>query len=32
MKVWVDPDMTWATTPAGKRGRQSVYSDAAVQS
>jgi hypothetical protein len=29
--VRFDPDMDWAAEPTGKRGRQPVYSDAAVQ-
>ena len=31
LTVWFDPDMVWAAQPTGKRGRQPVYSDAAVQ-
>jgi hypothetical protein len=31
LTIWFDPDMTWAAQPTGKRGRQPVYSDAAVQ-
>ena len=31
LTVWFDPDMTWAAKPTGKRGRQPIYSDAAVQ-
>ena len=31
LTVWFDPDMVWAAHPTGKRGRQPVYSDAAVQ-
>ena len=31
MTIWFDPEMTWAAEPTGKRGRQPVYSDAAVQ-
>jgi hypothetical protein len=31
LAIWFDPDMVWAAKPAGKRGRQPVYSDAAVQ-
>ena len=31
LTIWFDPDMAWATTPTGKRGRQPIYSDAAVQ-
>lgn len=31
LTVWFDPDMTWAAKPTGKRGRQPMYSDAAIQ-
>ena len=31
LTVWFDPDLTWAAAPTGKRGRQPVCSDAAVQ-
>ena len=31
LTIWFDPDMTWAAEPTGKRGRQPVYTDAAVQ-
>ncbi|MCO6389300.1 MAG: IS5 family transposase [Devosia sp.] len=31
LTIWFDPDMTWDAAPTGKRGRQPVYSDAAVQ-
>jgi hypothetical protein len=31
LTVWFDPDMTWAATPTGKRGRQLIYSDPAIQ-
>ena len=31
LTVWFDPDMTWAATPTGKRGRQPLYSDPAIQ-
>ena len=31
LSIWFDPDMAWAAKPTGKRGRQPVYSDAAVQ-
>ena len=31
LTVWFDSEMTWAAKPTGKRGRQSVYSDAALQ-
>ena len=31
LTIWFDPDIAWAAKPTGKRGRQPVYSDAAVQ-
>ena len=31
LSIWFDPDMALAAKPTGKRGRQPVYSDAAVQ-
>ena len=31
LTIWFDPDMAWAAKPTGKRGRQPLYSDAAVQ-
>lgn len=31
LTIWFDPDMTWDAAPTSKRGRQPVYSDAAVQ-
>ncbi len=31
LTIWFDPEMTWEAKPTGKRGRQPVYSDAAVQ-
>ena len=31
LSIWFDPDMVWAAKPTGKRGRQPVYSDAALQ-
>lgn len=31
LTIWFDPAMTWDATPTGKRGRQSDYSDAAIQ-
>ena len=31
LTVWFDPDMVWRAKPTGKRGRQPVYSDAAIQ-
>ena len=31
LTIWFDADMAWAAQPTGKRGRQPVYSDAAVR-
>jgi hypothetical protein len=31
LTIGFDPDMAWAAKPSGKRGRQPVYSNAAVQ-
>ncbi len=31
LTIWFDPAMTWEADPTGKRGRQPVYRDAAVQ-
>lgn len=31
LKIWFDPDLVWVPPPTGKRGRQSQYSDAAIQ-
>lgn len=31
LTIWFDRDMAWAAQATGKRGRQSLYSDAAVQ-
>jgi len=31
LTIWFDPGMAWAALPTGKRGRQPVYTDAAVQ-
>ncbi|WP_371742135.1 transposase [Citreicella sp. C3M06] len=31
LTIWFDPDMAWAPTPTGKRGRQPQYSDVAIQ-
>ena len=31
LTIWFDPGMAWAALPTGKRGRQPVHSDAAVQ-
>lgn len=29
--IWFDPEMVWTPPPSGKRGRQSQFSDAAIQ-
>jgi hypothetical protein len=31
LTIWFDPEMTWEAEPTGKRGRQPVYSDPAIQ-
>ena len=31
LTIWFDPEMTWEADPTGKRGRQPVYSDPAIQ-
>lgn len=31
LQVWFDPGMEWLSPPTGKRGRQPVFSDAAIQ-
>jgi hypothetical protein len=31
LTIWFDPAMTWEVAPTGKRGRQPVYGDAAIQ-
>jgi len=31
LTIWFDPGIAWAAKPTGKRGRQPIYSDAAVQ-
>ena len=31
LTIWFDPDMAWSAKPTGKRGRQPVYSDPAIQ-
>ena len=31
LTVWVDPQMGWEATPSGRRGRQQLFSDAAIQ-
>ena len=31
LTVWFDPNMAWHAAPSGKRGRQQIFSDAAIQ-
>ncbi|UWQ79229.1 IS5 family transposase [Leisingera sp. S132] len=31
LTIWFDPEMTWEARPTGKRGRQPIYSDAAIK-
>ena len=31
LTIWFDPEMSWDAAPTGKRGRQPVYSDTAIQ-
>ena len=31
LTIWFDVDMAWAAPPTGKRGRQPIYSDPAIQ-
>lgn len=31
LTIWFDPEMIWTPERSGKRGRQQVYSDAAIQ-
>ncbi|MFE3839654.1 transposase, partial [Pseudogemmobacter sonorensis] len=31
LTIWFDPGVAWAALPTGKRGRQPVYTDAAIQ-
>lgn len=31
LTIWFNPEVTWHAAPAGKRGRQQHYSDAAIQ-
>ena len=31
LTIWLDPDMAWAAKPTGKRGRQPVSDDPAIQ-
>lgn len=31
LTLWLDKDMQWYAVPSGKRGRQQVFSDAAIQ-
>ena len=31
LSIWFDPGMQWLAAPTGKRGRQLVFTDAAIQ-
>ena len=31
LMIWLDPKLTWAAEPTGKRGRNPTFSDAAIQ-
>ncbi|WP_244528788.1 transposase, partial [Thalassobacter stenotrophicus] len=31
LSLWFDPEMVWTPPPSGRRGRQSQFSDAAIQ-
>jgi len=31
LTVWLDANTAWEVTPSGKRGRQQIYSDTAIQ-
>lgn len=31
LAIWSDPETQWLAKPTGKRGRQSVFTDAAIQ-
>jgi Transposase DDE domain len=31
LTIWLDPQMQWEATPSGRRGRQQIFSDAAIQ-
>jgi hypothetical protein len=31
LAIWFDPETQWLAKPTGKRGRQSVFTDAAIQ-
>ncbi|CDO36457.1 hypothetical protein SPHV1_2350029 [Novosphingobium sp. KN65.2] len=31
LQIWFDPGMQWLSPPTGKRGRQPVFSEAAIQ-
>jgi hypothetical protein len=31
LTIWFDPKMTWKARPTGERGRQPIYSDAALK-
>lgn len=31
LTIWLDPEMEWKAAPSGRRGRQQVFSDTAIQ-
>ncbi len=31
LTIWLDKDMQWTAPPSGRRGRQHIFSDAAIQ-
>ena len=31
LEIWFDPEVAWFAAPTGKRGRQPIFSDAAIQ-
>ena len=31
LTIWFDTEMRWDAAPTGRRGRQQIYSDAAIQ-
>ena len=31
LEIWFDPQTAWFAAPSGKRGRQPIFSDAAIQ-
>lgn len=31
LAIWLDPEMEWKAPPRGRRGRQQIFSDTAIQ-